>query len=151
MKLAVLFKKMSAWPLGKWFFSKIAANMAPYFSTIHPYVESLTETGCVVILKKRRSVQNHLGTVHAIAICNACEMAFGMTMEAGLASHLRWIPKGMTVQYLKKAATDLTATCVYPQIKDLVPGDHIVPVDVTDKNGVLVVDAKITVYVSERK
>ena len=150
MNAAKLFDKLAKYPFGKQIFSIFAANKAPYFTTIHPTVQSLTETSCVVTFKKKRRVLNHIGTVHVIAICNACEMAFGFTMEAGLPRHLRWIPKAMTVRYLKKAATDLTATCNFPQIKTLTPGDHIVPVVVTDTNGQIVFEADITVYVTER-
>lgn len=150
MNIAHLHQKMSKWPFGKRLFSLIAANKAPYFLSIHPYLPEFTETKCVVFLRKRRSVKNHIGTVHAIALCNACEMAFGMTMEAGVPNHLRWIPKGMTVRYLKKAATDITVICDYPQVKTLTPGDHIVPVKALDTNGIVVMDAEITVYISER-
>jgi hypothetical protein len=48
-------------------------------------------------------VHNHLHTVHAIASCNAAEMAMGMLMEATVPTTHRWIPKAMTVQYLQKA------------------------------------------------
>lgn len=150
MNLAVLFKKMSAWPLGSHLFSKIAANKAPYFNSIYPHITELTDIRCVVELKKRRSVLNHIGTVHAIAMCNACELAFGMTMEAGLAKNLRWIPKGMTVRYLKKAETDLVATCDFPELKSITVGDHHVPVKVRNLNQEIVMDADITVYVSEK-
>jgi acyl-coenzyme A thioesterase PaaI-like protein len=150
MNAAALFRKLSKYPFGKHLFSKLAARRAPYFQSISPFVEELTETSCIIILKKRRKVLNHIGTVHAIAVCNACEMAFGFTMEAGLPAHLRWIPKGMTVRYLKKCATDLTANCQFPQIKNLTPGDHVVPVTVTDTSGQLVFEADITVYVSDR-
>ncbi len=103
MNLAKLFSRLGRWPFGKTIFSWIAAQKAPYFSTICPRILDLTPSKCVVLLKKRRRVQNHLGTVHAIAMCNACELAFGLTLEAGLPTRLRWIPKGMTVRYLKKA------------------------------------------------
>ncbi|MEQ1722169.1 MAG: hotdog fold domain-containing protein [Pseudobdellovibrio sp.] len=151
MKIAKLYSQMSSWPLGKWIFSKIAAQKAPYFSSINPYISELTQTTCIVDLKKSRSVQNHLGTVHAIAMCNACELAFGLTMEAGIPSHLRWIPKAMTVRYLKKAETSLNAACDYPQILTITPGDHIVPVKVRDINQQIVMEADITVYISEKR
>ncbi len=150
MNLAKMFKKMSAWPCGKYIFSKMAAQKAPYFASINPFVSELTETKCVVHVKKRRSVSNHIGTVHAIAMCNACELAFGFTVEAGLPHHLRWIPKAMTVRYLKKADTDLVATCDYPEVLKLTVGDHIVPVKVRNTSGEIVMEADITVYVSER-
>lgn len=150
MDLLKLYNSFSSWPMGKIIFSKIAAQTAPYFATIKPYITDLSATGCTVVLKKRRRVHNHLGTVHAIAMCNACELAFGMTMEAGLPKTLRWIPKGMTVRYLKKAESNLTARCDFPQVKSLTPGDHIVPVKVKNIENQIVMEADITVYVSER-
>jgi acyl-coenzyme A thioesterase PaaI-like protein len=150
MNLLKLYNQFSKWPGGKFVFSIIAAQTAPYFYSIRPSVLELESNRCVVKLKKRRRVTNHLGTVHAIAMCNACELAFGLTMEAGLAKELRWIPKGMTVRYLKKAETDLLATSYFPQVSSLTVGDHVVPVKVTDKNNQIVMEADITVYVSER-
>lgn len=150
MNVAKLYRKLSQWPFGKTIFSMIAANKAPYFASICPQILELSEIRCVVALKKRRKVTNHLGTVHAIAMCNACEMAFGFTMEAGIPQAVRWIPKGMTVRYLKKAETDLIAVCDYPQVTTITPGDHVVPVKVFDKNNQVVMDAEITVYISER-
>jgi hypothetical protein len=44
-------------------------------------------------------VYNHLHTVHAIASCNAAEIAMGMLMEATVPTSHRWIPKAMNVQY----------------------------------------------------
>lgn len=150
MKLVKLFKKMSNWPLGKKLFSLSVCWRAPYFGSIRPLITELDENDCTVFLKKRRRVFNHMQTVHAIAMCNACELAFGLTMEAGLRRDLRWIPRGMTVRYLKKAETDLRAVCHFPQIKDLTPGDHPVPVKVFSTQNEVVMDAEIMVYISEK-
>lgn len=151
MQILNLYKSLSAWPFGKSIFSWFAAHKAPYFKTIKPYIEKLDVGVCTVAIKKRWSVQNHLQTVHAIAMCNMCEFSFGLMMEAGLASNLRWIPRGMTVKYLKKAETHLKAICEFPLITQLTPGDHIVPVSVVDTNNQVVMTAEITVYVSAKK
>jgi len=145
------YQTLSRWPLGRWIFSWGTTWTAPYFSTIRPLVADLSATGCTIRFRKRRRVQNHLGTVHAIAMCNACELAFGLTMEAGLSRSLRWIPKAMTARYLKKANTDLEAICSFPELPRISAGDHPVYVKVVDKNGEVVMDATITVYVSPRK
>jgi acyl-coenzyme A thioesterase PaaI-like protein len=150
MQLLSTYQKLTLVPGGRLLFSRMAAMKAPYFSTIRPLVQDLSATRCVIFVPKRRQVLNHIGTMHAIAMCNACEMAFGLTIEAGLPRDLRWIPKGMTVRYLKKGETDLTATCDFPKTPNLTPGDHVVPVKVTDKNDVVVMEADITVYVSKR-
>jgi acyl-coenzyme A thioesterase PaaI-like protein len=152
MTTSELFKKFSSYPLGKKLFSKIVARRAPYFSSIAPVIFELSETNCVVLLKKRKAVLNHIKTVHAIAMCNACELAFGMTMEAGgLPKNLRWIPKGMTVRYLKKAETDLKAIAHVPNIGSFTPGDHVIKVVVQNTSNEVVMDAEITVYISEKK
>ena len=60
------------------------------------------------MLPKRRAVHNHLGTVHAIAVCNGLEAAMGALAEATIPADKRWIPKGMTVAYTAKATSDVT-------------------------------------------
>ena len=92
-------------------------------------------------------MHNHLHTVHAIASCNAAELAMGMLMEATVPTTHRWIPKGMSVQYLQKATTSLRATARIdvPDFAALTAGTElVVPVNVTDRDGVEVVHADIT-------
>ena len=106
-----LKKKTEKWPFGKKIFSRMVAGMAPYFTTIKPLIEEVRPNYIEVSMPKRRAVHNHLKTVHAIAMCNLCEFAGGICMEASIPAHRRWIPVGMTVAYLKKAETDLLAIC----------------------------------------
>jgi acyl-coenzyme A thioesterase PaaI-like protein len=96
-------------------------------------------------------VHNHLHTVHAIASCNAAEMAMGMLMEATVPSTHRWIPKAMTVNYLGKATTSLRATArlTPPDFAAITEGaEVVVPVSVTDRSGTEVVHADITTWVT---
>ncbi|MBX3016425.1 MAG: DUF4442 domain-containing protein [Bdellovibrionaceae bacterium] len=146
-----VYDKMIRWPGGRWLFSKIVCQTAPYFHSIRPSVLELSDHRCVIGVKKRRRVYNHIGTVHAIANCNAAELAMGLLMQASLPAHLRWIPKGMTVGYLKKADTDIRAVCDYPQILTAEPGDHRVPVKILSTRDEVVVEAEILVYVSLKK
>ena len=104
-----MWNKLKDKPLGKWLFTRVICWKAPYFSTIAPRFEELKPGYARVSLRKRRAVQNHIGTVHAIAACNLAELGAGTMMEASLPASMRWLPKGMTVQYLKKCETDLTA------------------------------------------
>ena len=59
-------------------------------------------------MKKKRAITNHLGTVHAIAMCNLVELAGGVGTDVSIPENMRWIPRGMTVEYLALAKTDLT-------------------------------------------
>ena len=64
----------------------------------------------------------------------------------------RWIPKAMTVQYLQKATTSLRATARLETLDfaAITEGtDVVVPVSVTDRNGLEVVHADITTWVSQ--
>jgi acyl-coenzyme A thioesterase PaaI-like protein len=134
--------------VGPWLLSKAVATIAPYFATISPRILVLEPGRCDVRLPNRRQVHNHIGTVHAIAMCNACELAAGMAIEASLPATLRWIPRGMTVRYLKKAETDLVASA---RVGEVAEGDVLVPVRVSDTSGQVVMEADITMYVSEKK
>ena len=138
-------------PLGKWLYSRILCWKVPYFSTIAPRYEELKPGYSRISMKKRRAVHNHIGTVHAIAACNLAEMCAGTMIEASLPSSMRWLPKAMTVEYLKKCETDLVGEAT---AKDLTEGparDLIVNVDIKDTHGNIVVHADITMYVSPRK
>lgn len=51
---------------------------APYFKTIRPKVVDLRVGYSEVCMKQRWGVQNHIQTVHAIAVCNLVEMTMGL-------------------------------------------------------------------------
>lgn len=101
-------------------------------------------------MKKRRAVHNHLKTVHAIAMCNLCEFTGGILMEASIPKHRRWIPVGMTVNYVKKAKTDLTAVCDLSHIDWNTCDEVICNVSVRDTSDVEVMNAAITMKVSDK-
>ncbi|MDB4986724.1 MAG: hypothetical protein JWN04_1902, partial [Myxococcaceae bacterium] len=137
--------------LGPRLFSRAVTFVAPYFSTVSPLFLVLESGRCEVAMKNRRAVHNHIGTVHAIAMCNLCEIAAGTMIEASLPKTLRWIPRGMTVRYLKKADTDLVArTHMEIPALDFV-GDLVLPVQVSNTRGEVVMEADISMYVSLQK
>ena len=93
-----LWKTMGGNSLGRWFVTKVVCFKAPYFSSIKPLFTKV-EPGTVELkFKNRRSVQNHLKTVHAIAMCNAAELAGGICLDVSLSANFRWIPVGMEVK-----------------------------------------------------
>ena len=89
-----------------------------------------------------------------IAICNGLEMAMGvMAMgvmaEASIPKHLRWIPKGMSLDYTAKAGSDILCVAeVTPE--QWIPGDMLVPVTAYDTQGVVVVKGHIKLWISEK-
>jgi acyl-coenzyme A thioesterase PaaI-like protein len=107
-----LGKQLAQRPGGSRLFSAAAMIRVPYFASIVPHVRRMEPGYAEVTVPKWFFVYNHLGTVHAIASCNAAELAMGMLMEATVPTTHRWIPKAMTVQYLDKATTSLRAAPV---------------------------------------
>ena len=146
-----MWTKLKDKPLGKWLFVRAVCWKAPYFSTISPRFEELKPGYARVSLKKRRAVENHIGTVHAIAACNLAELGAGTMMEASLPTTMRWLPRGMSVQYLKTCKTDMVAECTTGDFGEGPARDVIVSVDMKDTEGNLVVHADINMYVSPRK
>ena len=84
-------------------FSALIGQVAPYFASIAPQMVELRPGYAELTFPKRREVLNHIGTVHAIALCNLAEFIGGLTCDVSIPPSMRWIPKGMTVEYLRKA------------------------------------------------
>jgi acyl-coenzyme A thioesterase PaaI-like protein len=146
-----LWLSLSVKPLGKWLFSRLVCWKAPYFGTIKPRFEEMRPGFARVSMPKRRAVHNHIQTIHAIALCNLAELGAGTMMEASLSKNMRWLPKGMTVQYLKKAETAVEAHCMAHDIADGPARDVVVKVEIKDQRGNIVTAAEITMWVSPKK
>ncbi|WP_218352472.1 hotdog fold domain-containing protein [Alteromonas lipotrueiana] len=147
--LLKIYDKFLKLPYGRQLFSWYSARRAPYFSTISPLITVLRPDHCEVAIKKRKLLQNHIGTMHVIAICNGLEMAMGFMCEASIPKNLRWIPKGMEVKYPAKAATDIR--CVAKVAHDAwKPGDLSVEVKAYDLDDNIVIEGTITIWVSEK-
>ncbi len=136
---------------GRWMFARTVCRRAPYFGTIKPRFVDLQPKLCRVFMRKRRAVENHIHTVHALAMGNLCELAAGMCTEVTIPVGMRWIPRGMTIEYLAKAETDVLATARLDKTEWTGAENVAVPVSVTDANSREVVRAVISMYVSPRK
>lgn len=132
-------------------FSTKICEIVPYFATIEPQFVELRPGYSEVTMPNTAKVHNHLGTVHAIAMCNLAEIAAGLMTDVSIPETCRWIPIGMNVRYLAKAKTDLRGIADGRQIDWDVPGDKDVPVSITDRDGLEVCSATITMKVSLKK
>mmetsp|Transcript_89667 Transcript_89667/g.175488 ORF Transcript_89667/g.175488 Transcript_89667/m.175488 type:complete len:161 (+) Transcript_89667:157-639(+) len=149
-----MYNKFAKYPLGKAIFSKLFCLKAPYFRTISPGINDLKPGHASVFLNQSWGLQNHIKTVHAIAVCNLVEMAMGLVAEATIPSHLRWLPMGMDITYKKKATGRLTATTdIDPETfftLEKYPGMVKVPVIVHNVEGVEVTAAEVRLWISEK-
>ena len=142
---------MESKPLGKALFSRFVCFKAPYFASISPRFEELRPGFARISMKKRRGVTNHIGTVHAIAMCNLAELAAGTMTEVSIPASMRWLPKGMTVEYLKKSQGGVHATATLPEVAVGPARDVPAVIEIKDDAGELVCRATVTMWVSPRK
>jgi acyl-coenzyme A thioesterase PaaI-like protein len=147
-----LYRQLTRWPGGAWIFSRIICLKAPYFATIAPRFVALEPGRCEVCIRDRRRVHNHIGTVHAIALCNLAELSAGVMTDATIPAGMRWIPKGMTVEYLAKAVGTMHAEAVPERaaVESASGYEWPVAVRVSDSAGQLVFRARIAMWVSPR-
>jgi acyl-coenzyme A thioesterase PaaI-like protein len=153
MSVLSLYRRITRWPAGHWLFSQLVCFKAPYFATIAPRFVALEPGRCEVRIRDRRRVHNHIGSVHAIALCNLAELSAGVMTDATLPHDMRWIPKGMTVEYLKRAAGALHGVATPVAAVRSAHEGYAWPVDVkvTDAAGIAVFRARITMWISPRK
>jgi acyl-coenzyme A thioesterase PaaI-like protein len=128
-------------------FSQKICEIAPYFATIDPQFVDLRPGYAEVTMPNTPKVHNHLGTVHAIAMCNLAEIAAGLMADVSIPESCRWIPIGMSVRYLAKAKTNLRGIADGRAIDWENPGDKDIPVHITDALGLEVCSVIITVKV----
>ena len=146
-----IWNNLKSTSAGRWMATQAICFKAPYFRSIKPLLTHIEAGHVELTLKKRWSITNHINTVHAIAMCNAAELAGGLCLDVSLDAGHRWIPAGMTVQYLKMAKTNLRAVCKVDSYDWEGKQDVIMPVCVYDTHGEEVFHADITMRVSPKK
>lgn len=146
-----VWRRFESMPFGKTFFSRFLCFKAPYFATIAPRFEELRPGYARVAMRKRRAVTNHIGTVHAIAMCNLAELAAGTMTEVSIPASMRWLPKGMQVDYVKKSTGGVHAVATLPEVAEGPGRDVLATVEIKDDAGEVVCRATITMWVSPRK
>ncbi len=150
-----LWNTMNKLPRGSRLFSIAFARKAPYFATIRPRFTELRPDHAELVIPNRRGVHNHIGTVHAIALCNGLEAAMGALAEATIPADKRWIPKGMTVAYTAKATSDITCIAeTDPEQWTSVPpdgGDVPVRVRGVREDGEVVIEGEIRLWVTQKR
>jgi len=103
-------------------------------------VEELSPNRAVISLKNKKSVQNHIGSVHAVASILIAESATGYVVGMNIPDTSVPVIKTIKADYVKRAQGDMRAvsSLTSKQIKDMQTkekGETVVPVVVTDGEG----------------
>jgi len=147
-----LWRRLGGSPFGRWLFTRIVCFKAPYFASISPLITRLEPGRCDARLRPRRRVRNHIGTVHAIALCNLAELCAGLVTDVSIPRDMRWIPQDMTVRYLAKANGRISASArPSTELRSAAePYAATIAVALTDDAGKTVASADIHMWLSPR-
>jgi acyl-coenzyme A thioesterase PaaI-like protein len=134
-----LWRRLVHLPGGRWLFGQLIGWGIPYSGSIGAKVRLLEPGHCILLLRDRRGVRNHLRSIHAVAITNAGELASGLAMTTALPLGTRAIVTKLSTEYLKKARGTIVVECrVVDPPRPSVPMEVLVEATLTDAEGDLV-------------
>lgn len=128
--------------------SFILGKIIRFAGTASCRVETLRPETCVIRLKNRRKVQNHIGSVHAAAMALLAESATGFMTGMTIPDDRILVIRSMELTYLKRASGDMTAVASFSEeqleyVRNTPKGDITVPVVITDETGTETVKAEM--------
>ena len=143
-RLLVLWRRYGSNALGRKLFSYALGRMIPYSGSIKAEVIRLEPGDSLVVMKDRRSLRNHLHSIHAIALANLGELSSGLAMVSAIPANTRAIVVNLEIEYLKKARGRLLAVgSASPpdQVNEAL--DSIALADIKDSEGDIVSRVKV--------
>lgn len=98
-------------PGGRHVFSRLLGIAIPYTGSIGAEVLTLEPGYAKVQLDERRSIRNHLSSIHAIALANLGELTGNLAIACALPDDGRFIVTKLAIEYKKKARGRIIAEC----------------------------------------
>jgi acyl-coenzyme A thioesterase PaaI-like protein len=141
-RLLGAWRRLSPLPGGRWLFTQLVKWMVPYTGSVSPRVETLEPGFARISITQRRRLEQHLGSIHAIALMNLAEFASGAAMTTALPAGYRGIVTKISIEYFKKARGTVTAES-RPRLPDPIEGEHDFVSEITDRNGDLIARATV--------
>lgn len=128
-------------PLQSQALSFVLGRTVKFVGTAGLVVEELTPERAVVVVKNRKKVQNHIGSVHACAMALVAETATGFVVGMNLPDAAVPVIKTIKIDYVKRAKGDMRAVATLSEdqrrrIMSEPKGDVLVACEVTDENGI---------------
>lgn len=119
--------------------TKAFGKVVPFVGTAGVYYESVTPNQVVVSLNNDKSVQNHIGSIHAVAVTLLAETATGFILGLNLPADRILLVKSYQVNFyrpLKKGQVAAVATLTDEQrqhILDTPKGEMLIPCIIDDR------------------
>lgn len=150
-RLLSAYRTLERVPLGRTIFSQGYRFAAPYFRTVPARVEQVEPGRAVASMWHAPWVRNHLGGVHAIALCNLAELTMGAAAEATVPATHRWIPQAMTVEYRAKAKGRMRCSATVDLPAPLGERQQVeVAITIADASGTEVLAGTIAIWVTAK-
>ena len=120
--------------------TKAFSKIVPYVGTTGIVYEEVSPNKLVVSLENKKAVQNHIGSVHAVAVTLLAETATGFVLAVNLPSDRILLVKSYEVNFyrpVKKGQIAAIATLSDEQrqyILDTPKGEMVIPCVIEDRN-----------------
>jgi acyl-coenzyme A thioesterase PaaI-like protein len=119
--------------------SKAFGKVVPYVGTTGVYYETVEPNQVVVSLSNNKAVQNHIGSIHAVAVTLLAETATGFILGLNLPSDRILLIKSYSVNFyrpLKKGQVAAIATLSDAQRLEILntpKGEMVIPCIINDR------------------
>ncbi|TQV80293.1 DUF4442 domain-containing protein [Aliikangiella coralliicola] len=150
-QLAKIVDKLQSKPkwLRGWLLDFALGSTIKFIGTAGLHCEELTQQRACFLLKNRKKVRNHIGTVHAAATSLVAETASGMVIGMNIPDDKTPVLKTMHIDYVKRSTGNLRAVATIEQaqieqLHQVEKGDTVISVVVTDEAGVEPVECQMT-------